>query len=101
MSGCILGIASRTEWPEGAKKLLKLFDWENYFTYKEIYPGKKTTHFKSMQEASGISYSDMLFFDDEPRNIFDLKPIGVTSILVPDGVNREIIEEALRNFKTS
>ncbi|XP_055934491.1 magnesium-dependent phosphatase 1-like [Argiope bruennichi] len=98
--GYVLGIASRTEWPEGAKKLLKLFDWEKYFTYKEIYPGRKTTHFKRMQEASGISYSDMLFFDDEQRNISDLRAIGVTSILVPDGVNKQIIEEALRSFKS-
>ncbi|CAL1285766.1 unnamed protein product, partial [Larinioides sclopetarius] len=91
----------KTEWPEGAKKLLKLFDWEKYFTYKEIYPGRKTTHFKRMQEASGISYSDMLFFDDEERNISDLRTIGVTSILVPDGVNKQILEEALQSFRSS
>ncbi|GFY62363.1 magnesium-dependent phosphatase 1, partial [Trichonephila inaurata madagascariensis] len=89
-----------TEWPEGAKKLIQLFDWEKYFTYKEIYPGRKTTHFERMHKASEINYSDMLFFDDEQRNILDLKRVGVTSILVPDGVNKQIIEEALQNFKT-
>ncbi|GFW60398.1 magnesium-dependent phosphatase 1 [Trichonephila clavipes] len=99
--GYILGIASRTEWPEGAKKLIQLFDWEKYFTYKEIYPGRKTTHFERMHKASEINYSDMLFFDDEQRNILDLKRVGVTSILVPDGVNKHIIEETLQNFKTS
>lgn len=36
----------RTEWPEGARQLLKLFEWDKHFTYKEIYPGKKTTHFR-------------------------------------------------------
>ncbi|GIY28779.1 magnesium-dependent phosphatase 1 [Caerostris extrusa] len=76
--GYILGIASRTEWPEGAEKLVKLFEWDNYFTYKEIYPGRKTTHFERMHKASGISYSDMLFFDDEARNIMDLKKLAST-----------------------
>lgn len=97
--GFTLGIASRTEWPEGACQLLKLFDWDKYFTYKEIYPGRKTTHFKRMHEASGIQYSDMMFFDDETRNINDLKAIGVTSILVPDGVDKRIVRESLNSFK--
>lgn len=29
-----------------------------------------------MYEASGINYSDMMFFDDEMRNISDLKAVG-------------------------
>ncbi|XP_035221580.1 magnesium-dependent phosphatase 1-like [Stegodyphus dumicola] len=99
--GYILGVASRTDWPEGARKLLKLFDWNKYFTYTEIYPGRKTTHFRRMHEESGIPYSEMLFFDDEQRNISDLKAIGVKSILVNDGVNLKIVEDALKSFKTS
>ncbi|CAL1285767.1 unnamed protein product, partial [Larinioides sclopetarius] len=72
-----------------------------------LWPFWVDTHVRSpikkdkMQEASGISYSDMLFFDDEERNISDLRTIGVTSILVPDGVNKQILEEALQSFRSS
>lgn len=42
----------------------------------------------------------MLFFDDEQRNIDDIEPLGVTSVLVnPDvGINTKLVEEGLQKF---
>lgn len=51
-SGYLLGVASRTSEIDGAKELLKLLNWDKYFTYKEIYPGCKVTHFER--------YNDMI-----------------------------------------
>lgn len=36
----------RTSSIEEAKELVKLFKWEKYFSYSEIYPGCKLNHFK-------------------------------------------------------
>ncbi|XP_023243273.1 magnesium-dependent phosphatase 1-like isoform X1 [Centruroides sculpturatus] len=96
--GYSLGIASRTEWPEGAKQLLKLLDWEKYFEFPEIYPGRKTTHFKRFQEKTNYKYQHMLFFDDEERNIRDVRQLGVTSILVPNGISHHMLKEGLNQF---
>lgn len=43
--GYTLAIASRTGEIEGANQLVQLFNWNKYFTYKEIYPGSKVRHF--------------------------------------------------------
>ncbi|KAF5303714.1 hypothetical protein FQR65_LT00858 [Abscondita terminalis] len=96
--GYILAVASKTPLGPSAEQLIKLFGWDKYFTYKEIYPGSKTIHFSKFQEQSGISYSDMLFFDDELTNIFDLRKEGVTSVLVKRGVTKKIVKNALKFY---
>ncbi|XP_076028335.1 magnesium-dependent phosphatase 1-like isoform X2 [Oratosquilla oratoria] len=96
--GYILAAASRTGEIDGANQLLKLFEWEKFFTYKEIYPGSKVHHFKRFQQASGLQYQEMLFFDDEHRNKVDLKKIDVLTIMVPDGVNHQLLKDGLKEF---
>ena len=88
-----LGIASRTGAPDWADELMQLFDIKKYFQYFEIYPGSKINHFRSLQEKTGLTYSDMIFFDDEYRNISEVGQLGVEAVFVEDGVNRKMLQE--------
>jgi len=97
-SGFQLAVASRTGEVEGANELIKLFGWEKYFAVKEIYPGCKIEHFTKIHEKTGVPFKDMLFFDDEPRNISDLRSKGVTCMLVTNGVTKKVVKEGLAKF---
>lgn len=96
--GYTLALASRTSYTDEAKDLVKLFGWDRYVTYSEIYPGSKTTHFNKFHAHSKVPYSEMLFFDDEERNIIDLSKIGVTCIFLHDGVTKAVIKQGLQTF---
>jgi magnesium-dependent phosphatase 1 len=75
--------------------LLGVLGVDKLFDYMEIFPSQKYAHFKkykkhslshlcfshvipssSIKKSSGIDYSDMLFFDDEYRNIRDISKLG-------------------------
>lgn len=119
-----LGLASRTHTPELANQSLRAIDVPvpeqyvdgdekpqkaiNFFTFREIYPGAKTRHFRQIQASSkkmakasdgipkdGIAFEDMLFFDDESRNRDVERELGVTFYLVRDGVTRSEIDKGV------
>ncbi|WAR12134.1 MGDP1-like protein [Mya arenaria] len=98
--GYIIAVASRTACTQEANSLCALFDWDQYFSYKEIYPGCKITHFNKFKKNSGIDFEDMLFFDDEYRNIRDLSKVGVTCYYIDEniGVTEGVIEEGFQQF---
>ncbi|XP_073973132.1 magnesium-dependent phosphatase 1-like isoform X1 [Rhodnius prolixus] len=93
-----IGVASRTSEIQGAEQLCELFDWNKYFKYKEIYPGSKVAHFNQFKKYTDFEFEDMLFFDDEHRNIKDLTKLNVTSILVKNGMTMKALEEGLQVF---
>lgn len=57
-------VASRTKSVEWAYDLLAQFELLDVFTYQEIFPSSKETHFEHLASLSGLEYSEMLFFDD-------------------------------------
>ncbi|KYK61318.1 hypothetical protein DCS_02460 [Drechmeria coniospora] len=96
-----LAVASRTSAPNLARDLLKMLHIgaegerprravDVFDGGMEIYPGSKMRHFEALQRRTGLPFEDMLFFDDEPRNM-ETEQLGVTMCLVRDGVSwREV-----------
>lgn len=95
-----MALASRTEQPPWARELIDLLGVSGRFAHAEIYPSSKLKHFSALQRASGIEFAEMLFFDDEMRNIREVGNLGVTSILVEDGITRQMFEDSLRKHAT-
>ena len=93
-----LALASRTERPDWAGELLALWDLGERFHYHEIYPGSKVSHFESLREKSGIPFREMIFFDDEERNITEVGALGVHCHHVKNGVNLPLLERSLKSF---
>lgn len=73
---------------------MKLFD------QLEIYPGSKITHFRKIQEKTGIPFEDMVFFDDEHRNAEVSTKLGVHFELVGNqGTDLATFENAIRQWR--
>ncbi|KAH8925461.1 hypothetical protein BT69DRAFT_1307923 [Atractiella rhizophila] len=72
------------------------------FDQLEIYPGSKKAHFRALHEKRGVSYDDMLFFDDEYRNS-EVSKLGVTFCLVDEdiGVDWATFEKGLDLWRKS
>ncbi|RZB41652.1 Acid PPase, HAD 2, and/or Hydrolase domain containing protein [Asbolus verrucosus] len=96
--GYVLAVASRTGEVVGAKQLMELLGWKQFFSHEEIYPGGKVKHLTNIKNQFGVQFNEMIFFDDEGRNIRDVSELGVLSILVKNGVTRKVVDDALTRF---
>ena len=92
---CVMAVASRTYKPEWARELIRLLNLKQYFSYEEIYPSTKTRHFHQIHKKSGVDFRDMIFFDDEHRNIQDVGALGVQTVHVQNGLTRTLMTDAL------
>jgi magnesium-dependent phosphatase 1 len=99
-----LAIASRTSKGTWAEQLLHEFTIDttplrSLFRYIEIRTGSKKQHLADIRAASGVSYSSMLFFDDDARmNLGETSQLGVLSCHTPRGLTIEHFVKALHKF---
>ena len=93
--GHALSLASRTSAPAIAGRLLDLFGIARHFQHPQIYPGDKSVHFEALHRETGVAYRNMMYFDDEERNIESVSRLGVRVALVKQGMTRGLLESAL------
>jgi magnesium-dependent phosphatase 1 len=86
-----LAVASRTHRPEWARELMDLLDIRKYFSHLEIYPGPKTEHFYQLQNNTQFDFEEMLFFDDEMRNVDEVASLNVKTVLVDQGITQNLV----------
>ncbi|KAF7142928.1 hypothetical protein RHSIM_Rhsim05G0101900 [Rhododendron simsii] len=101
--GIDVAIASRSPTVDIAKAFLDKLDIRSMFVAQEIFSSwtHKTEHFQRINRRTGVPYNSMLFFDDEDRNIEAVSKMGVTSILVGNGVNLGAFRQGLMEFSQS
>eukprot|EP00210_Caulerpa_lentillifera_P004260 g4063.t1 len=105
-----VAVASRTPTPQVADVFLDKLDLKRRLDNIQLIPAssgfdhhsaqKDKSHFPNIQQALGIDYSKMLFFDDEIQNIRKVSRLGVSSLLVDTarGVNLETLQLGLELF---
>ncbi|KAH6767021.1 Haloacid dehalogenase-like hydrolase superfamily protein [Perilla frutescens var. hirtella] len=99
--GVDVAVASRSPTPDIANTFLEKLGIKSIFVAQEIFSSwtHKTDHFQKLKQRTGVPYSEMLFFDDEDRNIQAVSKMGVTSILVDDdGVDLGALRQGLSKF---
>ena len=84
------------EQPEQEKALKA----SEYFVAPQMFPGSKVAHFQKIQrdlrkQGTEVAFEDMVFFDDEARNRNVEVELGVTFVLVRDGVTREEVDRGI------
>lgn len=100
-----VAIASRCDEPSWAAECIKKFSVgegilldQVFDGPREIHKGCKTTHLKNIAKKTGVPLQDMIFFDDQYGNCRDVAELGVTVAYTPNGVTRQIFQEALGKF---
>ncbi|XP_012835344.1 PREDICTED: magnesium-dependent phosphatase 1-like [Erythranthe guttata] len=98
--GVDIAIASRSPTLDVAESFLEKLGIKSMFVAQEIFASwtHKTDHFQKINNTTGVPYNEMLFFDDEDRNIVTVSKMGVTSILVDNGVNLVALRRGLSEY---
>ena len=96
-----LAIASRSSTKDLAMEAIQMYGWTSYLSSFQIYPRSKDTHMKQIQkELKFADFNQVLFFDDDQKNVRPTKDLGVLPFLVNqvDGLNLHAICDGLSQF---
>ncbi|KAI3752932.1 hypothetical protein L2E82_24974 [Cichorium intybus] len=95
-----MAIASRSPTRDIAVNFVQKLGIDSMFVAQEIFSSwsHKTAHFKKIQQQTQVPFKQMLFFDDENRDIEAVSKLGVTSILVNNGVTIGALCKGLEEF---
>jgi magnesium-dependent phosphatase 1 len=94
-----MAIASRTSLRNEAIELLKLYNWFEYFDAYEMHSGSKCVHISEITNKLKITNkSQILFFDDDPRNIYDTQRLGLTGYELDERLGL-IVEDVIKGFQ--
>jgi len=102
--GTRVAAASRTHQTNWAKKLISKFEvapdmtMEDLFSFQEIYPGTKRKHFQRLRKDSGVSFDEMIFFDDSTWNTNEIEQMGVLCVFCPRGLTTGIWELGINEY---
>uniref|UniRef100_A0A2P2MNJ1 Magnesium-dependent phosphatase n=1 Tax=Rhizophora mucronata TaxID=61149 RepID=A0A2P2MNJ1_RHIMU len=98
--GIDVAIASRSPTADIARTFLDKLSIKSMFKAQEIFSSwtHKTEHFQRIHLRTEVPFNSMLFFDDENGNIEAVSKMGVTSILVGNGVNLGALRQGLTKF---
>lgn len=98
---CNLAITSGTSYPQGVTSLFKLFNIEKYIDFMELSPAinRSSDHVSRLLQRTGFDAHDVLYLDDEMRNLKELKFLGVKSALINSevGVTKKLVENTVMN----
>ena len=107
VQGLKIAYASRTGEPSWMEELAKTIFFAksggsmwDLPDYREIYPGSKIRHFRSIARKSGVPCHEMLFFDDEPYNNMEVSTeLGVTFVDASGGITRDMVIHGLERYE--
>ncbi|KAK8817939.1 hypothetical protein WA577_005299, partial [Blastocystis sp. JDR] len=96
-----IALASSTWAPELGRKLIRIIKMDEKRTlgdivdYQELITSQKFEHFRRIRDASGYSYEQMIFIDDEKHNIDDIETLGVICYYERKGISKEVFEKII------
>lgn len=82
---------------DAKRVLLSMWDLPDY---KEVYPGSKIRHFRSISQQSGVPCDEMLFFDDEPYSNMEVSTqLGTTFVDATGGISVSMVVKGLEKYQ--
>jgi magnesium-dependent phosphatase-1 len=101
-----VGYASRTWEPEWAKAALRqvpcgsdgVVNMWSLSSASGWGDHSKVSHLKTVSSQMGIPLKSIVFYDNEMRNIRDVKPMGVFCSYCPDGLDAKYFMDSLVEY---